>query len=338
MACVVCFGEILIRLSAPGAEFLLQTPRLDAHFAGAEANVAVSLARLGDAARMVSVLPENALGRAALDELRRYGVDAEGVRFAPGRMGLYFVTPAAGPRAAEILYDRADSAFAQFDLKGVIDWPYEVSLGDWLHVSGVTAALSGKAAAATLSAAQEARRLGRTVSFDCNHRAKLWAARGGDGPADLRLIMASADVLFADHRDMAFALGATFEGVKPEQVGRVAADAAFAAFPELLYVAGTQRIQESADRCRLSASLYGRGTERHAPALTLTGVVDRIGAGDAFAAGLIHALRKKRDEEAALGFALTAAALKHYTPGDFSLAREADVEAVMNGAPLHVRR
>ncbi|HEX7758175.1 MAG TPA: PfkB family carbohydrate kinase, partial [Caulobacteraceae bacterium] len=123
---ILCFGEVLIRLSAPGAEFLLQTPGLNAAFGGAEANVAVSLARLGHEARMISILPANALGRAAVDELRRYGVDVSGLRTGPGRMGLYFFTPGAVRRASEVLYDRADSAFARAGADA-IDWEAQLA-------------------------------------------------------------------------------------------------------------------------------------------------------------------------------------------------------------------
>jgi 2-dehydro-3-deoxygluconokinase len=333
MSRVVCFGEILLRLSAPGAEHLLQTPRLNVVVAGAEANVAVSLSRLGDQARMVSVLPENPLGRAAAEELRRYGVDVGGVRFAPGRMGLYFLTPAAGLRAAEIFYDRAESAFVGADLMA-IDWSAELAGAAWLHLSGITAALGEAAAAAAVHAAREAKRMGLAVSLDSNHRAKIWAQRGGDGPGDLRRLMESCDLLFADQRDLAFALGRPLDGAD----GRAAADAAFAAFPNLERLAHTVRVQTSAEHHDLSAAMFTRGADWRAPGMALAGIVDRIGAGDAFAAGLIHALRAGRGDEAALRFALAAAALKHFTPGDFNLAREADVEAVMDGASLSIRR
>ena len=327
---IVCFGELLIRLSAPGAELLLQTPRLEVAFGGAEANVAVGLARLGHAARMLSVVPDNPIGRAACDELARYGVDSSGVRHAAGRMGLYFLTPGFGPRAAEIIYDRANSAFAEFALDA-IDWSAAFAGAGWLHVSGVTAALGPKAAQSVLNAAKAARAAGVTVSFDCNYRAKLWEAWRGDGPKLLGEILAEADLVFGDHRDVGLILGKDFAP------GRAAADAAFAAFPRLQRLASTQRIQHSASHHDIGASMFARDAQWSAPACSLMQIVDRIGAGDAFAAGLIHGLRRGKDDETALRLGLAAGCLKHVTPGDFGLAREADLEAVLAG-DLAVRR
>ena len=190
---VVCFGELLLRFSAPGHELLLQTPRLDVHVGGAEANVAVGLARLGRPAAMISAVPDNALGQAALGELRRHGVDVAGVQTLPGRMGLYFLSAGAVTRPFEVLYDRAASAFAlaQPDL---IDWDAALAGASWLHLSGVTPALGARAAEAAIRAAEGAVRLGVPVSFDGNYRAKLWAAWEGDGPAILRRLMAAADL------------------------------------------------------------------------------------------------------------------------------------------------
>lgn len=328
---VVCFGELLIRLSAPGAELLLQSHRLDVAFGGAEANVAVSLARLGGDARMVSVVANNALGRAARDEVRKHGVGVGGVSEAPGRMGLYFLTPGAGVRASEIVYDRANSAFADSDFSA-IDWSAHLAGAGVLHVSGVTAALGRNAAAGVIRAVSEARRLGVSVSFDCNYRAKLWDTWKGDAPAVLREILSHADLMFGDHRDVALILG---QAAAP---GRAAAEVAFAAFPNLQRIASTTRTQHSVNHHELSASMFTRNGECSAPSLTLTDIVDRIGGGDAFAAGLIHRLRSDpADEAGALRFALAAAAVKHTIPGDFNLASAADVEAVLAGG-LDVRR
>lgn len=219
---VVCFGEILIRLSAPDNELLLQSPRLSVHFGGAEANVAVSLSRLGGPARMVSFVPDNALGRAALDELRRYGVNVEGVGFAPGRMGLYFLTPGAMLRPSEVTYDRAGSTFAQA-APDAVDWHEAMRGAAVLHFSGITPALGPNAAAAALRAAKAARGEGVTVSFDGNFRGKLWAAWGGDGPAVLRDLLACADLAFIDDRDIALVLGHKFASTEPSMRRREAA-------------------------------------------------------------------------------------------------------------------
>ena len=151
MGTIVCFGELLLRLGAPGRQMLLQSPVLDVHVGGAEANVAVSLARFGHDARMVGVVADNALGEAALGELRRHRVDTRAVQQVAGRMGLYFLTPGAIQRPSEVLYDRADSAFARVG-GGTHDWPALLAGADWLHVSGVTPALGQRAADVVLAA------------------------------------------------------------------------------------------------------------------------------------------------------------------------------------------
>jgi 2-dehydro-3-deoxygluconokinase len=335
---IVCYGEILIRLSAPDNELLLQTPRLSIHFGGAEANVAVSLSRWGGAARMVSFVPDNALGHAARDELRRYGVDIDNVGFAPGRMGLYFLAPGAMLRPSEVTYDRAGSAFAQA-APDVVDWQEALHGAAILHFSGITPALGPNAAASALRAAKAARERGVTVSFDGNFRGKLWAAWGGDGPAVLRDLLACADIAFIDDRDIAFMLGRQFASKDPSERRREAALAAFAAFPALARIASTFRVQRTVDHHELSAVMFTRpGAEFTAPEQSLVGIVDRIGTGDAFAAGLLHGLRKRVSDQDALDFAHAAACLKHAIPGDFNLATETDVKAFLEQDGLDVRR
>lgn len=338
MARIVCFGEVLVRLSAPGSALLLQAPGLDVHFGGAEANVAVSLARFGHDARMASILPDNALGRASVEELRRWGVDVSGVAMAgSGRMGLYFLSRGAGVRASEILYDRAFSSFATASWAGT-DWPALLGDAEWLHLSGVTPALGQNAADAAIAAAQAARAHGVKVSFDCNYRAKLWAAWEGDGPAITRALMAEADVLFGDHRDVALALGGRYADEDALVERRRAADAAFTAFPALSWIASTQRIERSVDDQDISGFLLARDAHWTTPATRVTPIVDRIGAGDAFAAGMLHGLATGRGEESAVRFATAAAALKHTIPGDFNLVLQGDVEAVLSGDGVSVRR
>ena len=335
---IVCFGEVLIRLSAPDNELLLQSPRLNVHFGGAEANVAVALSRLGGRAGVVSVLPDNALGRAAFDELRRHGVDVRGIRFAPGRMGLYFLTPGAVLRPSDVIYDRAGSAFANAN-PDTFAWRDILQDAAALHLSGVTPALGPKAAQAALRAAKAACERGIPVSFDGNYRGKLWAAWSDDGPKVLRDLLACASIAFVDDRDIALVLGATFHGRDPSERRREAAKAAFDAFRNLQRIASTIRLQHTVDYHELSAVLFTRaGEEVISDPQGLAGIVDRIGAGDAFAAGLLHGLRAGLDDQATLDFAKAAACLKHAAPGDFSLAGDADVEALLNRDGFDVRR
>ena len=330
---IVCFGELLLRLSAPTGQLMLQTPRLDTCIGGAEANVAVSLARLGHTVSMVSSLPGNALGMAVRDGLRTHGVDTGAILFTPGRLGLYFLTTGAVLRPSEITYDRAASAFAETD-PGAYFWPDLLKGAAWLHVSGISAATGERGALATLQAMREARAQGARISFDGNYRASLWAERGCDGADVLCELMRHADLAFADQRDFALLLQ------RPE-LGRCsrgeAMAAAFAAFPQISKIAATSRTQLASDRHDLSATLYTRGSAHQAREYPLHGIVDRIGTGDAFAAGVLHGLLRGWSDDRTLAFGLAAAVAKHSIAGDFNLACETQIEAVSAGA-LDVRR
>src|SRR5690606_14615759 len=178
---VVCFGELLLRLAAPGRERLLQSARLEVCVGGAEANVGVALARCGHRVSIISTVADNGLGEAVVGELRRHGLDTGGVHRVPGRMGLYFLAPGAIHRPAEVLYDRAGSAFA-LAAADAYDWTALLAGADWVHLSGITPALGANTAAAALAAARAARAAGAKVSFDGNFRPSLWQAWNGDAP------------------------------------------------------------------------------------------------------------------------------------------------------------
>ncbi|MGE0742156.1 MAG: PfkB family carbohydrate kinase [Hyphomonadaceae bacterium] len=331
MARFVCFGEILLRLTAPGRELMLQTPRLDVHYGGAEANVAVSLARFGHDARMVSFVPDNTLGEAATNELRRYGVDTRHVDLAAGRMGLYFLTPGAGQRPADIVYDRLLSAFASVRAQAT-DWKSALAGADWFHVSGVTPALNAAAADRALAGMRSARAAGVKVSFDANFRAKLWEARADDPRETLDAFFKEADIMFADARDIALVTG------ESPASSAEAARIAFDRYPNLQRVACTERKVISADHHDLSAYMHTRSAHFRAATQSVTGIVDRIGGGDAFAAGLLHCLATGAVDESALAFALAAACLKHYIPGDFNLSTVDDVTFYLSNSGSDVRR
>lgn len=334
MSRVVCFGEVLLRLSAPAGELLLQSPGLETCIGGAEANVAVSLAHFGHQAALVTALPDNALGMATRDGLRAHGVDTSGVQFRPGRMGLYFLTPGAVLRPSEIIYDRAGSVFAQAD-PALYDWPALLAGAAWLHVSGVSPAVGPGAARAVLAAMRAARALGVRVSFDGNYRSSLWALQGSDGADVLFELMDNVDLAFADQRDIALVLKRPELAHGDKRAEAVAA--AFAAFPQLTRLTATSRTQHGVDSHDLAASLHTRAGTIATRSYALRGIVDRIGTGDAFAAGVLHGLQKSWSDQDALEFGLAAATLKHSIAGDFNLATEAQVQAVRNGA-LDVRR
>lgn len=330
-----CFGELLLRMGAPARERLLQSPHLEVHIGGAEANVAIALARFGHDVRMISAVPDNALGDAATGELRRHGVHTRDVITARGRMGLYFLESGAMQRPSEVLYDRADSTFARHAPESY-DWPALLADVDVLHLSGVTPALGAGPAAAAIAAAQTARSLGKTVVFDGNFRAKLWQAWNGDAPALLGEILDCADIAFADQRDIGVILRRAFAS-GPEGLS-AAAQAAFARFPRLERIACTERVQESVDRHRLGAHLLTRDSIVSATPYTLDGIVDRIGAGDAFAAGVLHGFANAWDDSASLRFGLAAGCLKHSLPGDAFTLRAQAVQALVDGTGLDVRR
>jgi 2-dehydro-3-deoxygluconokinase len=328
---IVCFGEVLLRLSSPQKELLLQSPHFDAHVGGAEANVAVSLHRLGHRTRMISALPDSTLGRACAEGLQRYGVDIDEIRFRDGRMGMYFLTHGAGLRPAEVLYDRAHSAFASAPAD-LYDWNAILAQAAWLHISGITPAVSAAAADAALAAMAAARRDNVPISFDCNFRARLWGARANGAPPILRRLCEQADLIFGDERDIAFMLEQRFDD------RRQAADAAFQAFRHLKHIACTDRARHSVDVQQLSGCLQDKSSTWSSRPYPLHGIVDRIGAGDAFAAGVLHGLISGFAPQQAVDFGTAAAVLKHSIPGDFNLVNAADVNLLLSQQQTDVRR
>lgn len=328
---VVCFGELLLRLTAPGAERLLQSAALDVCVGGAEANVAVSLANFGHDVDFASIVSANPLGSAALGELRRHGVSTRAVQRSPHRMGLYFLEPGAVRRPSAITYDRAGSAFAEAAAEQ-IDWRDILPGTDLFHVSGVTPAIGPNAAAAAIRAVNAATEAGVTVSFDGNYRALLWEAWTGDGPAILREILSAATYAFINERDIALILRSRFED------RATAFAAAFDAFPKLQAIAATTRQQASVDDQALAGELVTREGRWASPVHDLPGVIDRIGGGDAFAAGALHGFLTRRDPQYTINFAVAAGALKHSIPGDFNRVSVAEVEAAMAGGSLDVKR
>lgn len=334
---IVFFGELLMRLSPPGCELPLQSPHFNVHFGGAEANVAASLAILGHRAAMVSALPDNMLGRACMGELRKHGVDTDSIRHAEGRMGVYYLTPGAMHRPSEVLYDRADSVFARTPTEAY-DWPQLLAGAQWLHLSGINLALGDATARAALAAVHAARAAGVSISFDCNYRSKLWGARAVHAPAMLREIVGHVDLLFGNDRDISLMLGTDFLQGDAIERFRAAADTAFATWPRLQRMAATERLHRNVD----DQDLFGLMATRDRVLTTITHnlshIVDRIGGGDAFAAGLLHGLFRGMPDEAMLDFAITAACLKHSIPGDVNLLREGDMLAFLAQGGFEVKR
>jgi 2-dehydro-3-deoxygluconokinase len=320
---VACFGEMLLRLSPPAGTPLARAASLQVHVGGAEANVAAALAGLGTPARMVTVLPDNGLGQAAKAALGAAGVDTGHVRFAGGRLGLYFYEPPAGPCAARVTYDRAGSAFA---LAPASLFAFDAALqgAALLHVSGITPALGPAGVELAQAAVAAAKAAGIPVSFDGNYRSNLWQSWQSDPRAILFPLVSEATILFGNHRDLSLLLGREIPAEGPGQ-RRQAAEAAFTAFPKLRLLASTTRQVIDATTHRLAARVDTRDSHFQTEDITVSGIVDRIGTGDAFAAGVLHrylagaALR----DLAAAGLAL--AALKHGMTGDSIGVSEAEL-------------
>jgi 2-dehydro-3-deoxygluconokinase len=334
MTRVVTLGEIMLRLKSPGSERLFQRPELEATFGGAEANVAVSLAQFGLDTRFVSAVPPNAIGDACLAELRRSGVETRHVLRTGDRLGIYFLESGANQRPSRVTYDRGGSAIATVRA-GDFDWERIFDGADWFHVSGVTPAISAAACELAITAARAARANGLTVSCDYNFRANLWRW-GRRAPDVMPELVALAHLGIANEEDCQKALGIAIPanpdaGELPVEAYRELGARVLETFPNLERQAITLRESHSADRNGWSGVLVTRSGFFHSARHDITDVVDRVGAGDAFAAGLIYGLVTYSDEAKALAFATAASCLKHSIPGDFNRVSVGEVEALMGG-------
>ncbi|MAI91523.1 sugar kinase [Ponticaulis sp.] len=328
----LCFGELLLRFSTPGHERFGQSGRLEVNFGGAEANVGVSLARFGHSVEMVStVADDNPMAEALLAGLRMHGMGTSYVSRREGRMGAYFLETGAVRRPSRILYDRAHSAFAYSD-PSEFDWDSLLNDVRIVHVSGITPATGPGPAQACQDLAAKCAERGIELSFDGNYREALWKSWDGDGPAILRNILSNATIAFINERDIALLLGTEREERE------VAIKRAFEAFPRLKMVAATHRAQTSVSNQSIAGDLFTRSETYVSRAHELEGVVDRIGGGDAFAAGVLHCLLNERDPQYTIEFAMAAGAIKHSIPGDFNLTSVQEVEDAMNESGLDVRR
>lgn len=339
MTRIVTLGEIMLRLKAPHMERLFQSPLLEATFGGGEANVAVSLARFGLDSAFVTVLAGNPLGDAAISELRRHGVDTSRIVRAGERVGIYFFENGANQRPSLVIYDRSHSAMAEAQ-PGTFDWDAVFEDAGWFHITGITPALSQTAADLSISAVREAKERGLTVSCDYNYRGKLWQY-GKRAPEVMAELVRYVDVGIANEEDCQQSLGILVDednrdpqADTPElNLGRYQelCRKMFAAFPNLKYQAITLRESHSASHNGWSACLYDGTRFLSSARYEITHIVDRVGAGDAFAAGLIYGLVTQMEAAAALNFAVAAGALKHSIPGDLNLASLSEVRSLAGG-------
>jgi len=334
MTRIVTFGEVMLRLKSPGFERLFQSPLLEATFGGAEANVAVSLAQFGLPVSFVTALPSNPLGESAVSEIRKFGVDAGFIKRAGDRLGIYLIESGSNQRASKVTYDRAGSSIAAAK-PGDFDWNAILEGASWFHISGVTPAISASAAALSLEAVKAARAKGITVSCDYNYRKNLWRY-GKKAPEVMREIVSHVNIGIANEEDCQKALGIDIDAdvskgkLDAERYSKLA-EKVLAEFPNLEKQVITLRESHSADHNGWSAMLHNRKKSFTSRKYDITNIVDRVGAGDSFAAGFIYGQITYRDDQRALEFATAASCLKHSILGDFNRVDVTEVESLVKG-------
>ena len=334
---VVTFGEMLIRLSPPAHLRLQQTHALDLVYGGAEANVAIALANMGVPVQYVTRLPENELGLACMQTLRQFGVGCDYIAHGGERLGLYFLEVGAGSRPSRVIYDRAHSSFATID-EGIVHWHEVFARADWFHWSGISPAVSAAAARVTAQAVAAAREAGLIISCDLNYRHNLW--QWGEPPHTVMpKLVAHCDLLLANNAQLML-------GMPNGPATASAADAIKACselsrtYPNLKQIAMTCRDYNTAGQQQYTAVLWQKDVQCISQTFTLTGIVDRVGAGDAFMAGLIYGLTTfGEDAQRVIDFAAAATALKYSIAGDANLVSVAEIEQLLApGIDLDIRR
>lgn len=325
---IITFGEVMMRLSPPNFGRFPQTSSFNTYFGGTEANVAQALSQWGCQTQHVTRFPNHALGQAAAGYLRQVGVGTDHVQFGDGRLGLYFLETGAAVRASQIIYDRSDSAFTRIQPDS-IDWKTVLTEADgtpvsWFHWTGITPALSQGAADCLLKAIQMANQLGVPVSGDLVYRSNLW--QYGQRPQAIMPALTEGCTLVLGNRELFNDLygvgGVSFEDASRAMMER---------FPRLRYITDTKRKSISASHNRLSAKLFDGQTTVRSRNYDVSPIVDRIGTGDAYFAGLIYGLLTYNDGQRAVEFGAAASALKHTIEGDGSLTTVAEVETLVSG-------
>jgi 2-dehydro-3-deoxygluconokinase len=332
---IATFGEVMLRLSPPGFERFLQTPQFVATFGGGEANVAVSVAQYGAKSRFITVLPKsNDIASGLVSELRRFGVDTEKIVYGPGRMGTYFVEAGANQRPSKVLYDREGSAIAVAK-PGSIDWKSALEGVRWFHITGITPAISASAAELSLEALRAAKELGVETSCDLNFRKNLWKWGKSAGEVMPELVKLT-DHCIANEEDCQKSINIHVDidvesGSLEREMYRELADRVTSTYPNLKSIAITLRESKSASHNGWSACLYNGKDFFLSRRYEITHIVDRVGAGDSFAGGLIYAMTQGQAPQEALEFAVAASCLKHSVPGDFNRFSVDEVHALVKG-------
>lgn len=332
MSKIVTLGEIMLRLSPEGNSRFVQVDSFDVIWGGGEANVAVSCANYGHNAYFVSKLPKHEIGQAAVNALRRYGVNTDFIARGGDRVGIYYCETGASMRPSKVIYDRAHSAIAEakpedFDFDAIMEG------ADWFHWSGITPAISDAAAELTRLACEAAKRHGVTVSVDLNFRKKLWTTEKAQQV--MRPLMKYVDVCIGNEEDAELCLG--FKPDADVEAGETSAEGYRGIFHAMAeefgfkYVVSTLRESFSATHNGWKAMIYNGTDFYESRRYDINPIVDRVGGGDSFSGGLIHGLLTMSTQGEALEFAVAASALKHTVPGDFNLVSIAEVEALAGG-------
>lgn len=329
---IVTLGEIMLRLSTPGNKRFVQSDSFDAVFGGGEANVAVSCANYGHEVYFVSKLPKHEIGQSAINALRKYGVKTDYIARGGDRIGIYYLETGASMRPSKVIYDRAHSAIAE---ASATDFDFDKIMEDasWFHWSGITPAISEKAARLTELACQAAKRHHVTVSVDLNFRKKLWTKE--QAQTVMRPLMQYVDVCIGNEEDAELCLGfkpdADVVGGKTDAEGYKSIFAAMADEFGFKYVISTLRESFSASHNGWKAMIYNGKEFYVSKRYDITPIIDRVGGGDAFSGGIIHGLLTMKTQAEALEFAVAASALKHTINGDFNLVSEEEVKALAGG-------
>jgi len=334
MAKFLSVGEIMLRLKTPGNERFFQSPSLEATFGGGEANVAVALSNYGLDSGFVTALPDNDVGEAAIRQLRGFGVDTNFIRRSGDRVGIYFLETGANQRPSKVVYDRAGSSICEAG-PGDFDWQKIFDGAKWLHITGITPALSKSAAALSLECVKAAKAAGVTVSCDFNFRGKLWKY-GKTAPEVMTDLVKFVDVGIANEEDCQKSLGITVDiDVESGELDTKKYEALSAKvleeFSNMSTIAITLRESFSADRNGWSACLRDASGFRLSKRYEITDIIDRVGGGDSFASALIYGLNAYKDRQESLEFAVAASCLKHSISGDFNRVSVAEVEHLMGG-------
>ncbi len=328
------FGEIMLRLKAPGQERFFQTPMLEATFGGGEANVAVSLANYGQDAGFLTVMPDNAIADACRKELRSFGVDVSRIVKGEGRLGIYYLEGGANQLPSKVVYDRAYSAIA-LAKPGDIDWDKAFDGVEWFHITGITPAISESAMKLSIESVKEAKKRGITVSCDLNYRKNLWKY-GVKASEAMREIAKYVDVAIANEEDVQKSLEITTDvvvesGELDRAKYKALGDKVLTTYPDMKMIAITLRESKSADWNGWAACLNDRESFYESRRYEIRDIVDRVGGGDSFAGGLIYGLNTYDSKQKALEFAVAASCLKHSIIGDFNRVGVSDVEKLMGG-------